>query len=137
MPEMSRKFKSNPTKTNNLIYIIKNIYPPLQNPYLRPCPWNFFLSKNVELSRNAQLSLSQKNPQRKINCLNVQKHWYINYTWSDKGYRCKSDKLPYLHVDPVTWNYAYSPFKIANIPGVYLYMLYLYVLNVMYKYVNL
>ena len=63
MPEMSGKFKSNPTKTNNLIYImiffqgrggkknsrggkkisarfarhIQNIYPPLQNPYLHPC----------------------------------------------------------------------------------------------------
>ena len=55
MTEMSGKFKSNPTKTNNLIYImiffywgvnkfsprfarhIQNVYPPLQNPYLRPC----------------------------------------------------------------------------------------------------
>ena len=61
MPEMSGKFKSNPTKTNNLIswYFsrggggkkilggvkkiserferhIQNIFPPLQNPFLRP-----------------------------------------------------------------------------------------------------
>ena len=55
MPEMSGKCKSNPTKTNNMIYIIIRIYPPPTESLFTPLFADFFwaigVQKNYKFSK--------------------------------------------------------------------------------------